>query len=216
MNKRIKQISFSIVVCVSLLSLISIPAAMDSLEESLIVSIIDADYPPIAGIREGRDHTIYGVDLVYQVENPTDDDVRLDTWCSPIPFPHLETNMENKSIVVYVVMIFEWPVGTYYIPPGIKNNTFHFEIMVEDYKEETLPAGEYSLWFDYTNCSIVAIPVIVEKLIIHATEDNVTYFFEHDSREEVYTFEATYFGLFSLCTILIVTTFVQRKRKKNN
>ena len=214
MNKRIKQISFSIFVIVSLISLISIAADMDSLEDSLIVSVIDANYPPHVGTKEDWDFAIYGIDLVYQVENPTDEDVRVDTWCSPFPFPHLSVNLENESIVAYVVMVREWPLGTYYINPGIKNDTFHFEIWVEDYKEETLPIGDYSLWFDYTNCSIVSIPVIVEKLIISVTEDNVTYFFEHDNREDIYTLETTYYGVYSLCAILILATFVQRKMRR--
>lgn len=214
MNKRIKQLSFSVVLVISLLSLISIPAAIDSLDESLIVSIIDANYPPFASIHEDDDVTFYGIDLVYQVENPTDNDVRVDTWCSPFPFPHLSTNLENESIVIYCVMVLEWPVGTYYIPPGIRNDTFYFEILAENYLEETLPIGEYSLWFDYTNCSIVPIPVIVEKLIINITENNVTYFFEHDNREDVYTLETTNYGIYSLCTVLIFATFVQRKMRR--
>lgn len=189
---------------------------MDSLEEALIISVIDANYPPHVGTKDDWDFAIYGIDLVYQVENPTEEDVIVDTWCSPVPFPHLSVNLENESIVAYVVMVREWPVAQYYIHPGIRNDTFHFEIWVEDYKEETLPIGEYSLWFDYTNCNTVPIPVIAEKLIISVTEDNATYFFEHDNREDVYTFETTHSGLYGLIAVLILATFVQRKRKKNS
>ena len=214
MNKRIKQISFSIVIFVSLISLISIPAAMDSLDEFLIVSIIDADYPPFAGIREGRDFAIYEIELVHQVENPNDNGVRVDYLCAPNPFPYLRTNLENKCIVVGLAAVIEWIAGSWIIPPGITNDTYPFDIIVEDYAEETLPVGEYSLWFDYTNCSIVPLPVIVEKLIITVTEDNITCFFEHDNREDVYTFRATSYGVYSVCAIVIFTAFVQRKRRR--
>ncbi|MHA1202019.1 MAG: hypothetical protein ACTSQ4_05815 [Candidatus Heimdallarchaeaceae archaeon] len=216
MNKRIKQISFSIMVAVSLTTLMVIPVAIESQDEALTVSIIDADYPPFAFIHEDDNVTFYEIDLVYQVENPTDTDIRVDYACAPYPFPYLRTNLANKSIVVSLGYIIEWVEGTWFIPPGITNDTYIFAIIVEDYAEETLPVGEYSLWFDYTNCSIVPLPVIVEKLIISVTENNMTYFFEHDNREDIYTFEATHSGLYGLITVLILATFVQRKRKKNS
>ena len=110
--------------------------------------------PPTAGIRESRNYTIYIIDLVYQVENPTSDTIPVDYVCGPYPFPYLRTNLENKSIDISLGFLIEWVEGSSVIPPGIRNNTFPFAIIIEDYKEETLPVGEYSLWSDYTNCSI--------------------------------------------------------------
>jgi len=210
MRNRIKQISFSIIVAVSLTTLMAIPVAIESQDEALTVSIIDADYPPFAFIHEDDNVTFYEIDLVYQVENPTDTDIRVDYACAPYPFPYLRTNLANKSIVVSLGYIIEWVEGTWFIPPGITNDTYIFAIIVEDYAEETLPVGEYSLWFDYTNCSIVPLPVIVEKLIITVTEDNITYFFEHDNREDVYTFRATSYGVYSVCAIVILTLYTRK------
>jgi len=213
MKNRFKQISFSIIVVVSLISLIAIPAEMDTLDESLIVSIIEANYPPKAGIREGRNYTIYIIDLVYQIENPTNDAVRIDYVCAPYPFPYLRTNLDNKSIVIKLGWIIEWVAGSSVINPGIKNDSYPFAIVIEDYKEEILPVGEYSLWFDYTNCSIVPLPVIVEKLLISVTENNITYFFEHENGEDVYTLETTNYGVYSVCAVLILAIHVKRKMR---
>jgi len=213
MNKRIKQISFSVIIFISLISLISIPATMDNQEESLIVSIIDANYPPLARESEDSNETYFQIDLVYQVENPTGHDVSVTFVCGPSPFPYLRANLENKSIEIYFGFVLEWVEGISIKPPGIYNKTFPFLIIVKDYREETLPVGEYSLWFDFTNCSTVPLPVIVEKLIIIVTDSNVTYFFEHDNREETYTFETINYGVVGIEAIFIGVVLYLRKKK---
>ncbi len=213
MNNKIKQISISVVIIISLITLIVVPAEMESLEESLIVSIIDATYPPLARESDDTNETYFQIDLVYQVENPTGHDVPVDYVCGPYPFPYLRTNLENKNIVVYHGFVIEWVSGISVKPPGIYNKTYPFLIIVKDYNEETLPVGEYSLWFDFTNCSTVPVPVITEQLIITVTENNITYFFEYNNREEFYPFEAINYGISSFGLIFIGVVLYLWKKK---
>ncbi len=159
-------------------------------EEYLIVRIMDADFPPSVGFHEEDSYnfTIFGTYVYLEYENPTSHDITGTYGCSPIPFPHLETNLENKSIELELVFIYEWPAGSLIITPGVHKKSFPFEMLILNYPEgkKTLPLGEYTLWFDFTNCSSVPVPVVTYRMFIDVTNTNITYHFEFTNRTEIY------------------------------
>ncbi|NPD87574.1 MAG: hypothetical protein HGN29_02555 [Asgard group archaeon] len=154
-------------------------------EEYLIVRVLDAEYPPRVRASEQGDYTLFSFTLQIQIENPTQSVIQGPYVCSPIPFPRLQTNLENKSLEVSATMVLEGTVGNLSIQPGNRNESKYFGIHVENYVNESLPLGVYELWFDFTNCSYVPVPVVTEKMFIFVTPSNITYYFEYNDETRV-------------------------------
>ncbi len=174
-------------------------------EEHLVVRIVDAEYPPYVRIYENENYTIFSIDVDLQIENPTESTFNLTFICSPIPYPHLESNLINKSLEVGTTILYEWIAGEGIIPPGTKNQSYDFTILIADYENKQLPLGEYTLWFDYTNCSYVSIPVITEKMHISVSETNITYYFECNNTTKTFTIEKANYKLwFSISSIFLL------------
>jgi len=187
-------------------------------EDYLIVRILDAEYPPRVYISDEGHFTLFDIEMQLQIENPTQSVINGTYVCSPYPFPHLKTNLRNKSIEVSVGVVYEWLVGSFYILPGIKNETADFGMTIYHYEDEHLPLGEYEIWFDYTNCSYVSVPVITEKMFINVSETNITYIFEFSSETHVFTVERTnnaiMFIIASYFLLTMVIKLLNYRKKK--
>jgi len=174
-------------------------------EEHLVVRIVDAEYPPNVRIYENGNYTLFSFDVDLQIENPTESTFNFTFVCTPIPFPHLESDLINKSLETETTVLYEWVAGEGLIPPGTKNQSYDFTILITNYENEQLPSGEYTLWFDYTFCSYVSIPVITEKMHIIVSESNITYFFEYNNNTKTFTIEKTNYTLwFSISSIFLL------------
>jgi len=189
-------------------------------EEHLIVRIVDAKYPPIFRFSEEDtfSYSIFTTYLSLEIENPTSHNITITYGCGPFPFPYLRWDLEDKNIELEHVFVIEWVEGTNDIPPGVRSKTYPIEILVFNYQEETLPRGEYTVWFDYTNCSSVPVPVVTYKILIKVTEFNVSYHFEYSDSTEVYTIEKTSYGLVFISTLVILPIYLKliyRKEKKD-
>ncbi len=155
-------------------------------EEYLIVRIVNANFPPRVLINNVNHFSLFEFETQIQIENPTQSNIKVDYICSPSPFPCLQTNLENKSLSVSLAVYIEGVGGSYNIPPGITSAFAFFAFFIEPYENEYLPLGNYIFWFDYVECCSVSVPVFTEKLNIHVSQSNVTYFFEYNNSTEVY------------------------------
>ncbi|MHA1397677.1 MAG: hypothetical protein ACTSSF_08230 [Candidatus Heimdallarchaeaceae archaeon] len=154
-------------------------------EEHLIVRIIDAEYPPDILMFNDSYQTLFEFRVQLQIENPTQSIIQGVYVCSPFPFPHLKANLENSSLNIELDVLFEWPIGNFSIPPGTENRSAYLDFWISPYQNQHLPTGEYEIWFDFTNCSYVPVPVITKKMFIYVTEINVTYLFEYNNELRV-------------------------------
>ncbi|NPD89586.1 MAG: hypothetical protein HGN29_12775 [Asgard group archaeon] len=188
-------------------------------EDYLIVRVVDASFPPLMGVDEKRNYTLFGFTVDYQIENPTQSWITIDFVCAPYPFPRLKTNLVNKTLEVYQAFSVEWVMGQHTFRPGIKKETYNFYFEIWYHLNKSLPLGRYELWFDYTNCSTCPVPVVTEKLIIDVSETTIIYFFEYnnDTRVvsptqtiEVADFEIPFY-VFSL--LFLVRAYLKRKRR---
>ncbi|TFG11075.1 hypothetical protein EU534_00135 [Candidatus Heimdallarchaeota archaeon] len=194
-------------------------------EDYLITRIVHADTPTTFFFEHSSYiYTIFEFPLIIEIENPTSNNITVTYGCGPFPFPQLTTNLVDKSMEVFLVFSIEWSTGTYNLVPGVKRDDFSFEMMIYNYPEEkeTLPVGVYELWFDFTNCSSVPVPVVCQKMIITITENNMTYFYEYDNSTEVFdisqttetpTTEASLDRI--AVSILLTINFVLLKLRKN-
>ncbi|NPD88189.1 MAG: hypothetical protein HGN29_05680 [Asgard group archaeon] len=214
-NRKIKmKIMLSL-----LFFLIMSPLQLCAEDEYLVISVIDASFPPRFRIYEELNFTRFSFDIDYQVNNPTHSDVVITFICTPFPFPRLKVNLENKTLLVLQAFIIEPFPGEYILSPGIWYESYLFSFEIDNYLNESPPLGEYEMWFDYTNCSTCPVPVVTEKLIIDVTETNIIYFFENNNETrvvsptqtiEVADFELPFY-VFSL--LLLVRVYVKRKRR---
>ncbi len=155
-------------------------------EEYLIVRIVDTEYPPSIRISDEGLYTSFEFLMNLQIENPTQSGINITYVCSPVPYPHLRTNLENKSLEIMLSVMIEGTIPhNYTFQPGIVNRTHYFTMVVLSYESEQLPFGEYEIWYDFTNCSYAYSPVVSEKMIIYVTESSVTYFYEFNNESEV-------------------------------
>jgi hypothetical protein len=184
------------------------PFQISAEEDYLIVRVIDADYPPSRAIYEELNLTTFSFTLDYQVENPTHSHIEVTYLCAPFPFPRLKANLLNKSLEVRQLFIVEWVMGEYIIAPGLKNDRYIFAFDIIGYKNRSLPQGKYELWFDFTNCSSVPVPVVTEKLIIHIAQTNISYYFEYNNDTRIVSPRITIAANYSPFTLLISTIFV--------
>jgi hypothetical protein len=157
-------------------------------EDYLIVRIVKADYPPDIYVDEEYNLTFFAFTVYYEIENPTQSTIYMDYICSPIPFPWLETNLVNKNISASIGLGVEWVGGTYGYSPGIHEGNYDFTIEFEPYASEILPQGEYFLWFNFTDCCSVNVPVAVEKMHINSLENQIIYTYYHDNSTEVFDY----------------------------
>ncbi|NPD90308.1 MAG: hypothetical protein HGN29_16470 [Asgard group archaeon] len=209
--KAITLLILSITLCPS----VKISAA----EDYLIVSVVDASFPPSMSVKEQWNFTRFGFAIDYKIENPTQSDIIIDYVCAPFPFPRLKTNLVNQTLEVYQFFIVEWVMGQYTIRPGIRYETYPCYFEIYYHLNKSLPLGRYEWWFDYTNCSTCPVPVVTEKLIIQVTETTISYFFEYNNETRVVsptqTIEVADFELplyvFSL--LFLVRAYLKRKRR---
>ncbi len=155
-------------------------------EEYLIVRIVDAEYPPSVYVFTGWNYTGFSLRFYMEVENPTQSEINITYWCSPLPFPHLRTNLENESLEATISTQYEWSYPqNYSMPPGIEQRSHPAAIIIFNYEETQLPLGEYEIWYDYTDCSYTYVPVITQSMFIYVTEDSISYFFEYNNETKV-------------------------------
>ncbi len=198
----------------------------------LITRIVEADTPIVYFFEQStHNYTIFLIPMIIETENPTSNNITITYGCTPYPFPQLTTNLANKSMEVSLAFTLEWITGTFTLVPGVKRDTFSFEMIIFNYPEEVenLPMGEYTLWFDYKNSSSVPVPVVCQKMIINVTETNMTYFNEYDNSTEVFDINqdteistteisTTETSLKQLSVILLLvanTLFLKLRKKKS-
>ena len=121
-----------------------------------------------------------------ETENPTQSAIEYNYVCAPHPFPFMQINLDNDSLVVMEDIIIEWVFDTAYIPPGITTRNLNIGFAVLDYNNKQLPVGEYRFWFNYSVCTELSIPVIIEGMTIDVNETNVRYLFEHNNSTKVF------------------------------
>lgn len=194
----------------------TIPARAE--DDFLIVRVIDASYPPSRAVYEELNLTTFSFTLDYQVENPTHSHIKVTYVCGLYPFPRLKTNLLNKSLEVRQLFIVEMVMGEHIIAPGIKNDRYIFAFDIIGYKNRSLPQGKYELWFDFTNCSSVPVPVVTEKLIIYIAQTNISYYFEYNNDTRIVspriTLTANYLPFSFIIPLLVVMTFKVYLTKK--
>ncbi len=160
-------------------------------EENLVIRVVDASFPPETSIFEDENYSAFGFDISLQIENPTSSDIIVYYACGPYPFPYLEANLVDDSLEAELLFIIEWVEGSYSITPGIHDDFYRFVIIVDQYVNEYPPLGEYIIWFDYTNCSYVTVPVIIEKMRIYVLESRIVYIYEHNNETEIFFIPTT-------------------------
>ncbi|NPD89560.1 MAG: hypothetical protein HGN29_12645 [Asgard group archaeon] len=187
-----------------------------SAEDHVSVRIIDADYPPKMRVYDEDNYTRFGITLDYQIENPTQESIKITYICAPFPFPRLNINLLNQSLKVEQLYIIELIAGERFISSGIRNDSQAFAFEIFGYTNMSLPQGTYELWLDYTNCSYVSVPVKTDKLIIDVTETSVTYYFDYNNEARIVYPQQLINGANFLFvpTILALIIVYKVKRKK--
>lgn len=226
-NKNFLQISKRIFI-LFLISSIALNSfdSVKAEEDYLIVRITDADFPPQVYIYEGveAEWAFVHIYCTIEIENPTEENIPCSYGCLPTLYPHLEFELEEENNIVELSTVHAWPVGVYNITPGVHERTSLAELYVSNYTEEInyLPAGNYTLWYDYTNCSTVPVPVITYKMFINVNSTNISYSFEHTNSTKIYDFDTlptstinqNFSNIIALITpIILVVIFLRRKKK---
>ncbi len=157
-----------------------------SYEEYLVVSVLDANYPPVYIINSVNHFTFVQFEIQIQIENPTQFNIRVNYTCSLIPFPCFLVNFENKSLYAIPALFIEWVAGSYNVPSGLSTKISYITFYIHNYEKEILPLGNYTFWFDYINCCSVPVPVITEKLNIQVARSTITYFYEYNNETVVF------------------------------
>lgn len=180
----------------------------------LITRIIDAEFPPTIKVVEKTRVTGFSFNLEYQVENPTQSNITIPLGCDVYPYPWLKVNLQDKSLEAVVLVDYNWIIWNKNITPGVSNYSYELVIVVREYVKDKLPKGEYTIWFDYTNCSFCPVPVITEKLIINVSATKITYFFEYiDEVIEVESLRKKYYSVFVLIIPIMIAVIIFRMKK---
>ncbi|MBY9000555.1 MAG: hypothetical protein KGD64_06555 [Candidatus Heimdallarchaeota archaeon] len=210
MNQKLKRnvLAFYLTILVVILT-----PQFSSGADNLIVRVVDVEYPPYILVSEEDNYTFWEFKAHIEIENPTSSIIEGSLVCSPVPYPHMEINLDNKSIDVTLTVLYEWPVHNFSIQPGIKTEIKNFVIIAFDYESEILPTGEYIIWFDYTNCSYIPVPVETEKMFIYASETNVTFYFECNDETKVYAIEHANYAPLAIFSVGFIVLVVIRKIK---
>lgn len=205
-------------ILILIISTIIIPIYIGFAEDDyIIIRVVDANYPPKMRVNEEENYTRFGLDLHYQIENPTQSPVNVTYSCAPYPFPLMNIKLRNKSLEVKQLFIVEWVFGNKLINPGIRNNSIAIAFEIYGHTNLSLPQGNYEFWLDYTNCSYVLLPVITEKMYIDVTETNITYYFDYnDESRVVSSLQQTYYpeSLLVFTFLFGVNVYRRRNRRK--
>jgi hypothetical protein len=213
-----KQKLFRLLLIVSILLasfFVSRPTEISGQENYLITRILDAEYPPKINVVEKTRVTVFSFNIDYQVENPTQSNFTISLGCDIYPYPHLDVNLKDKSLEVGLLVNRNWIVWERNITPGVSNDSYKFEFIVIDYVKDKLPKGEYTVWFDFTDCCLCSVPVIAEKLVISVSSTKITYSYEYnDETIEVDSLRGKYYSIFVLVIpIILVVVIIRMKRK---
>ena len=180
----------------------------------LITRIIDAEFPPTIKVVEKTRVTGFSFNLEYQVENPTQSNITIPLGCDVYPYPWLKVNLQDKSLEAVVLVDYNWIIWNKNITPGVSNFSYELVIVVREYVKDKLPKGEYTIWFDYTNCSFCPVPVITEKLIINVSSTKITYFFEYNNKTiEADSLRGKYYSVFVLLIPIMIAVIIFRMKK---
>jgi len=220
------------IVTIALISLILLLSGnkqeVSAEEEHIIVRIIDAEFPYIYGISPEANNTIYEFNIDLEFENLTNSTIVEQFVCGPHPYPHMEVSLVDESISALVLVNHEWVAGEYSYPPGISDKTTYFGMLVENYENARFPLGEYRVWYNFTYCSSIQVPVISQALIIKVTETNITFTYEYNNQTEIvstiepsnsiHTDTTASFHLEIICIfiplLMIVRYLIIKKREK--
>jgi len=153
--------------------------------DQMIVRVVDAEFPYIYGISPEANNTIYEFNIDLEFENLTNSTITEEFICGPHPYPQMEAILVDESISAQVLVNHEWVAGEYSYPPGISYKTTYFGMIVENYENPRFPLGEYRIWYNFTYCSSIQVPVISQALIIKVTELNITYTYEYNNQTEI-------------------------------
>ncbi|MHA2308702.1 MAG: hypothetical protein ACXABJ_05455 [Candidatus Heimdallarchaeaceae archaeon] len=193
---------------------ISKPIEISAEENYLITRIIDAEFPPTIKVVEKTSVTGFSFNIDYQVVNPTQSNITISMGCDLYPYPHLDVNLKDKSLEVGLLVNYNWIVWQTDIPPGVWNDSYKFEFIVKEYVKAKLPKGNYTIWFDFTNCSFCPVPVITEKLVISVSSTKITYSFEYNNGTiEVESLRKKYYSVFILFIPIMISVIIFRMRK---
>ncbi|MCG3222211.1 MAG: hypothetical protein H7641_12605 [Candidatus Heimdallarchaeota archaeon] len=193
------------------------PMQISAEQDYLIVRVLDAEYPPSVYIAESNPYTLFEFEIEFQIENPTQSIIECPVRCSPVPSPYLKTTLQNTSITVYHSVSFYFSYGNFSIHPGIYNKSEFLVFTVCPYQNNSLPLGEYEVWFDFPNCSSVPVPVVTEKLVIDVTETSVTYYFDYNNESRVVSsVQQTDYqtSVFIISSVFMIVLYDRRNRIK--
>jgi len=196
-------------------------------ENHLIVSIVDAKYPPLIVTDDINNFTLFSFEFQVQIENPTLSNIQVNYTNSLTPFPCHNISLENETLVVSAYFIIEWVAGSFYISPGTIEKKIHSTIKIDNYVQEYLPEGDYSFWFDYINTCSVLVPVTTEKILVQVSETEIIYFYEYNNQTEIFeqptpsntepipTDQTKSFGLYSIIILfaIVIIRAVPKKKK---
>ena len=193
------------------------PIPTSAEEDYLIVRIVNAKYPPSVTLHKDYNSTSFEFVLSFQTINPTSSEIVVPYICAPFPFPYLRTNLRDKSLEVKLRFWVQWIAGDYAILPGTINESHFLSFEVFNYFNKSLPIGTYEMWFDYTNCSVSPVPVVIEKMYVDVTETSITYYFDYNnetrvvsSLQQTSSYSLSILGSF----FLVLAVIINRKNKK--
>ena len=187
----------------------------------LEIRITELSYPPIVTIHDEDDpinlHVRYALDVKYDLENPNDEAVIV--WmgmCYSLPFYNINATFEESGLKI---LYDHWGLAmlcSQSFEPGLKANQssrVYFEI--DSYKEEELPIGFYTIWFDihYYN---VFYPTIVSHAFMNITDENIEIIIESENSTDIYTREVKIEHRYLIFPLIATTILVLQKRKRKN
>lgn len=217
-KRMILRLRGKFIILIFLSSFILIPIQISAEEECIISRIVDAEYPPSIDVHKDRGHTSFTFTLKHQTVNPTSSPIDIHYVCSPLPFPYLRANLQNKNLTVEHALFLQWPDDILTIPPNDHiNKTCYIYFRIDNYFNESLPRGIYEMWFDYTNCSTSPVPVIIEKMYVDVTETSITYYFEFNNESRIVSsLEQTNNSLIFTSIFLILMSRLRKLKKYEN
>ncbi|MCG3220199.1 MAG: hypothetical protein H7641_02365 [Candidatus Heimdallarchaeota archaeon] len=184
-KKRGTRFIWKIIVFLIVSSVIYYPLLIRADEDYLIIRMTDAEYPPRIG-EWSKKSSILTLEVDYQWENPTQNNIIVTAHCGPVFFPQVNITFVDKTLFARPLAVIEYVyMGDIEFKPGIRDRSKLIQFEIVNYVNDSIPLGRYILWFDFTNCSYTAVPVVTEKFIMDVTDENITYTFEYNNETRI-------------------------------
>ncbi len=190
----------------------SYPADLDE----IYTKIKNISWPPDYDLNPHSSdiYTDFYFETKYQIIN---NGSRIHAYINKAPYfiPRMNTSLVNSSLNPGISYVFLTVSGDIFIEEGISNRTGGIGFCIPEYRNETLPLGNYTFWYDVIDILKYTIQLIPFYTTINVTENQIKITHQGFDTTITYPEQLNETSISQISGITIIILFlVIKKRKK--